>query len=115
MNQSQPKVGVILRSTCCAYNQWEDCIMGQLEHECGGPPSADPFRYLIHEGSFQSVGLLCDKTEYNYKNPDKCDKSVYEAPHWFKPKGVKSRSAISYGFSMACPNVGWGIYPERDW
>jgi len=85
-----------------------------LTDNCG-KPSADVFPYLIHQGSLDLLRYLCKPLKYDPEDPQKCEKSKYIAPESLKPKGLWSNSLVSYIFSYSCPNVGWGIVPERDW
>jgi len=114
MATKKPDLLDFLKNTCCAFNKWEGCILRHLTERCG-KPSADVFPYLIHQGSLDLLRYLCKPLKYDPEDPKKCDKSKYIAPESLKPKGLSSPSLISYIFSYSCPNVGWGIVPERDW
>ena len=114
ISRATPNLTNYLRNTCCAYNRWEGCILDHLTTNCG-KPSADVFPYLIHQGSLDLLRFLCRPFKYDPNNPKECDPSQFSAPESLRPKGLSSNSLISYIFSYSCPNVGWGIVPERDW
>lgn len=96
--QSRPDALQALRSTCCAYNRWEDCILSHLTDRCS-KPSADVFPYLIHHGTLDMVRYLCSSLRYNHKDPTQCNPEEFTAPENFIPRGLHSTSILSYIFS----------------
>lgn len=111
--QKVPNIAQALRATCCAFNKWEQCILGQLTEECT-QPSADVFPYLIHHISSDLVKYICSTLRFNHKDPSQCREDEYIPPKNFVAQGLKSTSLMSWVFSFSCPNVGIGIIPERD-
>lgn len=114
ISQRTPSFTEYLTNTCCAFNKWENCILSHLTEHCG-KPSADVFPYLIHQGTLNLLRHLCQPLKFDPENPKHCDKNKFIAPESLTPKGLHSNSILSYVFSYSCPNVGWGIVPERDW
>lgn len=98
------------RSVCCLYNRWEKCITDLLIEKCG-PQQDQSIRILIGSATTHLLGEFC---RFNRFDPtsDMCLK--YFQPKEIIPKGPLSNSYPSWFFSFACPNVGYGIIPERD-
>lgn len=96
--QKSPDVMQVFRSTCCSYNRWEDCILTHLTDRCS-KPSAEIFPYLIHHGTLDMLRFACTSLRYNHNDPSQCDPKEFSAPENFIPKGLHSKSLMSYIFS----------------
>lgn len=101
------------RHFCCVYNDWEDCIVDELTRECGSGAGVI-FSRLIHSGSLGLLSGLCTRSAFNPNDELQCVPEDTQAPAQYVPKGLHSTSLVSWLFSYACPNVGWGIYPKKD-
>nr|XP_027204859.1 uncharacterized protein LOC113798504 [Dermatophagoides pteronyssinus] len=95
------------RNTCCAYYDWEHCIMDMLMVECG-QHSQRMFSAIIEYNSLSILNILCPREEYGF-GKQHCNSSEFLAPNDYHPKGIHSNSIVSYLFSYYCPNVGYGI------
>ena len=94
--------------TCCAINQWEECIVQQLTNKCGSE-AGEVFPHLIHHTSLFLTKNLCSPKVANHKDPRQCDPELFQAPENYIPQGYKSSTFLSYYFSYMCPNVAYGI------
>lgn len=116
-SKSQPrsKVNDVFRGSCCAYNQWENCIVGQIEQTCGAEASKI-LPYLIHHFTMDLVKGFCQKSAFQPTNKTQCPPELFMAPAESPPPtGYGSKSYFSHMFSYICPNIGWGVVPHRDY
>jgi len=98
------------QSVCCVYNRWEKCITDYLIEKCG-PQQDKSIRILIGSATTHILGEFCRFDSFN-PTGDLC--LSYFQPKDMIPKGLKSNSYPSWFFSYQCPNIGYGILPEKD-
>ncbi|KAH9392119.1 hypothetical protein TYRP_022144, partial [Tyrophagus putrescentiae] len=99
-----------LRGACCAYNAWENCIVGMLTDQCGPSSGAIFRRFIKHLGMYLWDGF-CPMERFNpmESTGDQCPPGIYQSPSDFEPMGVRSLSLFSRYFAYACPNAAYGI------
>ncbi|XP_075586073.1 uncharacterized protein LOC124490973 [Dermatophagoides farinae] len=99
------------QNTCCAYYDWEHCVMEMLMVKCGRQ-SQQMFHTMIEYNSLSILNSLCPRDEYDF-GKQQCDPIEFHAPNDYHPKGIHSNSIVSYLFSYYCPNIGYGIDDQQ--
>lgn len=112
--QPRSKGSAFFRGVCCAYNQWENCIVGLIERTCG-LEAAKMIPHFIRHLTMNLFSGFCQQGAFQSTSETQCPPGLFVAPSESPPTGYGSKSYLSHIFSYICPNVGWGVLPHRDY
>lgn len=103
-------ISLTVRSFCCAYNRWQNCITKYMAAWCGeGSPQI--IVDLIDYFSTFSISNICSFQTYD-PNTDYCKQVL--PPSFTPAKGYKNNAFLSWIFAFQCPNIAYGIIDESE-